>query len=435
MYLTWLQIIRLGLIQMCLGSVVVMTTSTLNRLMVVEFALPALLPGFLVGLHYGVQLCRPIWGILSDVKGRRSRWIIMGMVILGLGAVLASGSALLMENQFWVGLVLSLIAYTMIGVGVAASGTSLLAMLASATAPSRRAAAATTTWLMMIFGIAMTAGILGQLLDPFGPARLMLITAGLMMATSLLTTLAIWGIERKLPPITPQPDIKLSEALQEVWQHQKVRQFTFFVFLSMTAYFMQELILEPYAGLVFGMTLGETTSLSGIQNGGVFIGMLAVGIGHSGFSLGKLSHWLIAGCIGSALALSGIASLGQFAPHVTMLQINVSILGFFNGMFAVAAIGAMMSLAGDGQNHREGGRMGLWGAAQALAAGFGGLAGASLTDLFRHLTTDAHAFGVVFFFEAMLFLVSAYVGITVLSNSPQKPKEKYIPLSEKVHSS
>ena len=46
----------------------------------------------------------------------------------------------------------------------------------------------------------------------------------------------------------------------------------------MTAYFMQELILEPYAGLVFGLTPGQSTQLSGAQNGGVFVGMLTVGI-------------------------------------------------------------------------------------------------------------------------------------------------------------
>ena len=46
----------------------------------------------------------------------------------------------------------------------------------------------------------------------------------------------------------------------------------------MTAYFMQELILEPYAGIVFQYTPSQTTSLSGMQNGGVFVGMLTVGI-------------------------------------------------------------------------------------------------------------------------------------------------------------
>ena len=48
MSLSWVQIFRMGLVQMCLGAVVVLTTSTLNRLMVVELALPAVLPGLLV---------------------------------------------------------------------------------------------------------------------------------------------------------------------------------------------------------------------------------------------------------------------------------------------------------------------------------------------------------------------------------------------------
>ena len=39
--LGWTGIIRLGLVQACIGSIVVLTTSTLNRVMVVELALPA----------------------------------------------------------------------------------------------------------------------------------------------------------------------------------------------------------------------------------------------------------------------------------------------------------------------------------------------------------------------------------------------------------
>ena len=41
----WLAIFRLGLVQAALGAIVVLTTSTLNRVMVVELSLPALLPG------------------------------------------------------------------------------------------------------------------------------------------------------------------------------------------------------------------------------------------------------------------------------------------------------------------------------------------------------------------------------------------------------
>ena len=85
MTLNWLQIARLGLVQMALGAIVVLMTSTLNRLMIVELALPALLPGLLVALHYGVQLSRPHWGYRSDTRGARTRFIIGGMVALAVG--------------------------------------------------------------------------------------------------------------------------------------------------------------------------------------------------------------------------------------------------------------------------------------------------------------------------------------------------------------
>ena len=81
----WLGIVRLGLVQTALGAIVVLTTSTLNRIMVVELALPAMIPGALVALHYAVQLLRPRLGHGSDVGGRRSPWIVGGMAVLGLG--------------------------------------------------------------------------------------------------------------------------------------------------------------------------------------------------------------------------------------------------------------------------------------------------------------------------------------------------------------
>ena len=67
MTLSWLSIIRLGLVQMCLGAVVVLMTSTLNRLMVVELSLAATIPGALVAIHYLVQISRPKWGDLSQM--------------------------------------------------------------------------------------------------------------------------------------------------------------------------------------------------------------------------------------------------------------------------------------------------------------------------------------------------------------------------------
>jgi BCD family chlorophyll transporter-like MFS transporter len=289
----------------------------------------------------------------------------------------------------------------------------LLALLATTTAPHRRAAAATITWLMMIFGIAMTAGIVGQLIDPYTPMLLIEIVGFVVTAATLVTCLAVWRIERNLIAVREPDPTPFMDGLKEVWSERKARNFTIFVFLSMTAYFMQELILEPYAGLVFGFTPGQSTSLSGAQNGGVFIGMLAVGILATGFKIGALRNWVMTGCVGSAGALILITFLGPIGPSAPLVP-AVVLLGFFNGMFAVAAIGSMMALAAQGAARREGTRMGLWGAAQAIAAGFGGLIGAGMVDLLRVSMTDTQAFGSVFIAEAALFIAATAMAAKIM---------------------
>ena len=411
MTLSWLSIVRLGLVQMCLGAVVVLMTSTLNRLMVVELSLAATLPGALVAIHYLVQISRPKWGFLSDIQGNRTKWIILGMIILAVGANLAALCIPLYSFNATAATILSFFAYTIIGLGVGASGTSLLALLATHTIQHRRAAAATITWLMMIFGIAVTATVVGKLLDPYSEERLIKIVFGLTLVTVAITFISTLNIERGLSSINKNINKSQSflTGLKVIWANSQTKRFSVFVFLSMTAYFMQELILEPYAGIVFSFTPGQSTSLSGMQNGGVFLGMLAVGIACTGFKFGALKNWVWAGCMGSCISLVLIALAGQ-SPEIVPLAPLVFGLGIFNGMFAVAAIGSMMSLASQNNDSREGTRMGLWGAAQAIAAGFGGLLGTILVDLLRLANfSHADAYGTVFIFEAALFALAASI--------------------------
>lgn len=425
MTLSWVQIVRLGLVQLCLGAVVVLTTSTLNRLMVVELALPAMLSGALVGLHSMVQITRPSWGFLSDAQGNRTRFIIGGMACLSAGAALASWMVALGIAGHGIGLAGSVFAYVLIGMGAGASGTSLLALLASGCAPERRAAAATITWLMMIFGIAVTSGVIGALLDPYSPSRLMAIVGVVTVGAVVLTTLAILGIERRVIPARMPDETPLMQGLAEVWAEKRTRVFTLFIFLSMTAFFLQELILEPYAGLVFAFSPGASTSLSGAQHGGMFVGMLAVGIAVSGLKIGSLRAWVTAGCLGSALMLAVIAALGQM--QIGLLTPAVAVLGVFSGMFAIASIGAMMQLAGQGRAGREGTRMGVWGASQAIAQGLGGFAGAALVDALRLSESTANAFGIVFALEALLFVAAGLMAWRIIDGGRLRASTRLVP--------
>jgi len=89
----WLGILRLVLVQAGLGAIVVLTTSTLNRVMISEWHLPAIVPGALVALHYGIQVLRPRLGYGSDVGGRRTPRIVGGMAALALGATGAAATS------------------------------------------------------------------------------------------------------------------------------------------------------------------------------------------------------------------------------------------------------------------------------------------------------------------------------------------------------
>jgi BCD family chlorophyll transporter-like MFS transporter len=96
------------------------------------------------------------------------------------------------------------------------------------------------------------------------------------------------------------------------------------------------------------------------------------------------------------------------------LRANVWLLGVANGAFSIAAISTMMRLAREGTSGREGTRMGLWGAAQGIAFGLGGLVGTGATDLARHVIQQLDlAYASVFFFEMLLFVASAWWAVQV----------------------
>ena len=439
----WLGIIRLGLVQTSLGAIVILMTSTLNRVMVVELGLAAAIPGLLVGWHYAVQMSRPRWGYGADSGGRRSPWILGGMAVLAFGAISAAFAASLIPANFWAGFLLSVLAYALIGAGVGAAGTNLLALLAIRTEPSRKAAAAAIVWIMMIMGFVLTAGIGGGFLKPFSFERLILVTASVSAIALAVTFGALYGLEtlQKQSTIPPQRLVESPDggqgfkaALRETWADPQARRFTIFVFVSMLAYSAQDLILEPFAGLVHGYDAGSSTQLAGLQNMGTLLGMILTAV--AGTVIGKsragfMRAWTVGGCIASAAALLslglGTHALGADWPLVP----NVVALGVANGAFAVAAIGSMMTLASAGPKQREGTRMGLWGAAQAIAFGLGGFLGAAAVDVSRAvMDAPAPAFALVFAVEGLIFLVAAALALRVGETSADATRLPALPSTE-----
>jgi BCD family chlorophyll transporter-like MFS transporter len=415
----WLDIVRLGLVQTAIGGIVVMTTSTLNRIMVVELALPAILPGLLVAFHYFIQVIRPRMGHASDSGAKKTPWIIGGICVLALGGFGAALSTALMASYLILGIACAAFAFFLIGIGVSISGTSLLALLAKGVNDERRAAAATIVWLMMIFGFAFTSIMAGKFLDPYEPYKVVMISGIISIIAVLVTIAALYRLETpelQNSPVRAERKTPFRQALAEVWADADARRFSIFIFISMFAFSSQDLILEPFAGIVFGYTLGQTTSLSGVQHSGVLMGMLLVAIcGSSRLRAycGSLRLWMIYGCVASGIAMLGLA-IGSMVGPEWPLRFNVFALGLANGAFSIAAIASMMRLAVAGGAGKEGVRIGLWGGAQAIAFGVGGLLGAAASDIARTvMESQSLAYASVFSIESGLFIASAYLASKV----------------------
>lgn len=412
-YMTWRGIARLGLAQIAIGAVAAIMTSTLNRVMVVELALPATIPSILVALHFAIQMSRAKFGFDSDRSGRRAPWILGGAVVLAIGGTLAAMAVAVAAQRLTLGLTLAFVAYAIIGVGMSAAGTALLAHVAEQVEPRKLGAAAALLWIMMIFGIAVTAGVSGQLLDPFSFERLVAVTAGVCLIAAVLAAIAAWGswgLERPAlrEPAVPQ-EAGFRVALKDALLDRTTRRFALFVFAAMLAYSAQDLILEPFAGRVFGMTPGDSTKLGGIQHGGVMLGMLAAALLSARF--GSLRVWAAAGCVASAMALLVLANAPWWGG-VPLLQGTVFALGVANGVFAVGAIGSMMAMTAADTTRGTGIRLGVYGAAQAIAYGVGSLGGGVASDLTIAAMGDAaRGYVAVFGAEAVLFIVAAFMAL------------------------
>jgi BCD family chlorophyll transporter-like MFS transporter len=407
MTLGWAGIVRLCLVNAAIGGLSALPVNLFNRLMTVELALPALLPGLLVALHYAVQITRPVWGHRSDTRGGRTPFILGGIACVGLGLIATAWAIAhatgLLALAVWV------LAYMAIGFGIGAAGTSFLALLATAAPDERKGAAATIAWLMLIAGAIIASIGTGIALKPYSPDRLMLVVPAVAAIAFVVALLGTLGVERRLGAVPEPEEHALGPALRATLRDPAARAFTGFVFLSIFAFYLSELVLEPFAGHIHGLTPDASTRLSGGKDGASLAGMIAAGL-LSTLGFGSLRGWAVLGCVISAFGLIG---LGAGAPLVPFTVI----LGLGNGLFVVGAIGSMMRLAAE-RKGATGTRMGVFGAAQAIAAGLAGLVATGTLDLARLTFSDAAAYGFVFGLEAVLFLAAALVALRLLKPAP-----------------
>ncbi len=434
-----LTIFRLGLFNMGLGLMAVLTLAVLNRVMISELGIPATITGGILATSLFVSPARVWFGQLSDNKQllgkHRTNYVLLGTAIFGfavflavqavwqLGAVVEASGGWVWNSQTigWSALLCLIMA--IYGLAVGCSSTPFTALLVDITEEETRSKLIAIVWSMLMVGIVI-GGVSGSIV--FKTIETEGIVAGnipleilqppinsvfsfvpfLVLALALIAT---WGVEKKYSRFTSNTQtnrddsITMSHAIKILTTSRQTGIFFAFLSILTIGLFMQEAVLEPYGGEVFGMSIGETTQLNAFWGIGILIGY-----SFTGFliipSLGKKLSTKI-GCILVAFCF-GLIILAGFTQQPKMLQGAMVLFGIAAGIATVGGISLMLDLTAA---KTAGTFIGAWGLAQAMSRGIATLIGGIILDIGKGIFgVPLLSYGLVFAIQAlgMIFAIA-----------------------------
>ena len=434
-----LTVFRLGLFNMGLGLMAVLTLAVLNRVMISELGIPATITGGILATSLFVSPARVWFGQLSDNQPlfgkHRTNYVRLGTAVFGLavflavqavwqlGAVVEANGGWLWNSQTigWSALLTLIMA--VYGLAVSSSSTPFTALLVDITEEESRSKLIAIVWSMLMVGIVI-GGVTGSVV--FKQIEAEGISAGNIPLEILqppidtvfsfvpfivlaLAFIATWGVEKKYSRFTStnqanrEDSITFTHAIRVLTTSRQTS--IFFIFLSVLTIglFMQEAVLEPYGGEVFGMSIGETTQLNAFWGIGILLGYSI-----TGFliipALGKKLTTKI-GCVLVAICF-GLIILAGFTQQPRTLQIAMVLFGVAAGVATVGGISLMLDLTAA---KTAGTFIGAWGLAQAMSRGLATLIGGIILDIGKSIfAAPLLAYGLVFAIQAVA-MISAIV--------------------------
>ena len=429
-HLNLLTMFRLGLFQMGLGIMSILTLGVLNRVMIDELKVPALITALTLAMAQLVAPARLWFGQMSDAKPlfgyHRTGYVWTGSVLFAIASFLAVQvvwklgfslqSGWTTQTYGWTAL-LALV-FALYGLAISASSTPFAALLVDVSDEDNRSKLVGIVWSMLMVGIIVGAIISSSLLDKItldAPLeelqasinRLFLVVPPIVFGLAVLATV---GVEKKYSQYTSrstlvnrEDSITLGRALRVLTANRQTGIFFTFLMVMTISLFMQEPVLEPYGGEVFGMTIAETTKLNAFWGTGTLIGLSI-----TGFlivpRLGKQKTTKL-GCIAVALCF-GLIILSGTTANQKMLQGALIVFGLASGVTTTGAISLMLDLTAA---ETAGTFIGAWGLAQAMSRALATITGGAVLDLGKTLfTTPILAYGLVFALQAAGMIVAVW---------------------------
>lgn len=406
------QRIQLALIHVAVAMTLVPINSTLNRVMIKELAISATLVSILASLPYIFSPTQVLIGSFSDRHPlwgwRRSPYIALGLLLCVAGVVVAPYVVLILPENYALGLVLTVITFMAWGMGFNLASVSYLSLAAEISGEKRRSGTISLMWFIMITAIIITAASLSRLLQPYSPEKLESAFLWVALAALVLGWIGLLRLEPRLAGST-QPFISTAggrtswrSLIGKVLAHPQGRRFFLYLVLMLAAILGQDVLLEPFAGEAFGLTVDQTTRITSIWGGCVLVMLLVANWVEKPFGKKRVAQ------VGAVLAGLGfvLITISGWLGNSTLFYSGVVVLGSGTGLATTSNLSLMMDMT----TRQVGLYMGAWGIADALARLLGTVLGGALRDFFTLVTRNAlTGYQVVFMTEAVLLVVSLFL--------------------------
>ncbi len=434
LFVTTFDLLRLSLVRFAASFLVLLTTGILNRLVITELGVSAILATLLFSLqHFASPLA--LWtGRISDratVMGRRRTPFIMAFTIVAAVPVPFLPDLLTSLDRAS-SVVLAGVSLAVIGFGLKAANLLVSALIVDQVGDAEvRGRQLNMVWVMAIAGFIAGGVVFGWALPEFDPAkaldvdRLRLVATLTAVAVVLVTLVGVTGAEtRAAEDLRPFPEsVPVGMKTGEVLRRPELRRALVFLALSDLAFFLQEFILEPFGGDVFDLPPSVTTSFNITCGAGMLLSMVAasgLGILQGSFpTRAVLRTANVAGAV-AFIALAAASLTSETRPLGASLPVvAIFVLGAAKGLYNTGLSHRFMALASPAD---AGVVMGAWGAIGGFSMAVGGLLGGVLISLGETLGIELRAsYGLAFAFEGFLLLAAlAFIREPKLS-TPARP--------------
>ena len=421
----FLKRLQLALIHTAVAMTLVPINSTLNRVMIFDIGISKTLFTILAIFPYLLSPIQVAIGSFSDrhpIFGyRRTPYILAGLILCVLGVAVSPQVAILISENFTLGIIVGILAFGMWGMGYNLSAVSYLSLASELSGEKGRGTTIAIMFIMMVIGLALTGIGLSIMVPTYIPE--VLNRAFLMVAVSALV-MGLLGLIKLEPRFdassssTKADTYTIKQMTSAIMDNPVAKIFFVYLLLLLAAILGQDVLLEPFGAQAFGMTLAQTSRIVSITSGFTLLA----------FIIAALLEWLLEGRVkkkyiaqsGNLGALFGFLTIiiSGFTTSQTLFYVGITLLGFGTGISTISNLSLMFDLT---VPEKVGLYIGAWGFSNGLSRLVGLLMAGIVADTATKLTGNAlSGYLIVFGLEALMMFIAAIMLYRIDVNAFQR---------------